>query len=42
MKEIFATFEKYFWQMWNELYKYICKIFETEPSEDFFVPTDEE
>ena len=38
MKEFFEFFEKYFWQMWNELYKYICEIFDEEVNEDWFAP----
>lgn len=41
MKEFFAIFEEYFWKMWNELYKYICEIFEEEVKEDLLVPVKE-
>ena len=40
MKEIFEVLEEYFWKMWNELYKYICEIFDTPVNEDFIAPLD--
>ena len=40
MNETFAELEKYFWQMWNELYKYICEIFGEEVNEDWLVPVE--
>ena len=40
MNETFAKLEKYFWQMWNELYKYICEIFGEEVNEDWLVPVE--
>ena len=40
MKEFFAIFEEYFWKLWNELYKYICGIFDEEVNEDYFAPLD--
>lgn len=40
MKDFWASFEEYFWKMWNELYKYLCEVFDTEVNEDWFAPLD--
>ncbi len=40
MKEFFAVFEKYFWKMWNELYKYLCEALGEEVNEDWLVPVE--
>ena len=40
MKEFLAALEKYFWQMWNELYKYLCEVLGEEFNEDWLVPVE--
>ena len=38
MREFIEDLEAIFYELWNELYKYICKLFDEEVNEDFFAP----
>lgn len=42
MNFTFATFEEYFWKLWNALYEYLCEVFDTEPNPDWYAPLSKE